>query len=375
VTLVKPFRALRYDTAAVGPLDALVAPPYDVIPEESLGRLAATNPYNIVRLIRPQEPELAARRFRAWQAEGVLVREARPAVWRLEEEFVGPDGVPRIRSGLVARVRVEPFERGLVLPHERTFAGPTESRLGLIRALRAKLSPVLLLHQGPPPPPPPDRPADLAATLEGTTSRLWRVDAAGAEALTAQVMAPLVIADGHHRYTAALRYHVERGDEASAYVLAVLVSRDDAGLEIFPSHRLAAAVPELDGARTCEVPAEPGAALARLGAVGRDHPAFVLLTRGHAVLAETDPVGEGPLGRLDVSALETLTLTGVSYTASAAEAAVAVETGAAAAALLVRAPTVAEVDEVARAGLVMPQKSTYFFPKLTSGLLISPLDE
>ena len=148
--LLKPFRALRYDVGAAGPLDTLVAPPYDVIAPAELERFVAGNPYNVVRLIRPYEPALAAERFRAWQDEGVLVREERPAVWRLEEEYVGPDGVRRVRNGLVARVRLDPTREGVVLPHERTFSVPVEARLQLLRAVGAKLSPIFLLHAGRP---------------------------------------------------------------------------------------------------------------------------------------------------------------------------------------------------------------------------------
>ena len=169
--LLKPFRALRYDVGAAGPLDTLVAPPYDVIAPAELERFVAGNPYNVVRLIRPYEPALAAERFRAWQEEGVLVREERPALWRLEEEYVGPDGVRRVRNGLVGRVRLDPSGEGVVLPHERTFSVPVEARLQLLRAVGAKLSPIFLLHAGGPPAPVAGEP-DLEASLGGVTSRL-----------------------------------------------------------------------------------------------------------------------------------------------------------------------------------------------------------
>ena len=133
VPLLKPFRALRYDERAAGPLDDLVAPPYDVIDPEDLDRLLARSPWNAVRLVRPDDPEKAARLLGEWQDEGVLVRDERPAVWLLEEDFTGPDGVPRRRRGIVARVRLDPYGSGAVLPHERTFSGPKEARLRLLR--------------------------------------------------------------------------------------------------------------------------------------------------------------------------------------------------------------------------------------------------
>lgn len=375
--LVKPFRALRFDPAIAGPLDDLVAPPWDVISPERLQELVDRSPHNVVRLIRPHESELAARRLRDWADAGVLVREERPAVWRSEEEFVGPDGVPRIRHGLVARVRLEPYENGVVLPHERIFAGPAESRLRVLRATRAKLSPVLMLHDGPPAPPA-EREPDVIAHLDGTTTRLWRIDDADAiEAALATVRPPLVIADGHHRYDAARRFHEAEPTEETGYVMASLVSHEDPGLTIFPTHRLVAgAVPVLNGSfRLSPVDGDAAAGLDRLGTLARERAAFVLVKPGEVVLAELAAESDDPLARLDVSALDRLALENVSFTPFLREVEDAVASGRATAAFLVRAPSVAEVQSIARAGQTMPEKSTYFFPKLATGLLFSPFDE
>jgi uncharacterized protein (DUF1015 family) len=375
--LLKPFRALRYDEDTAGPLDRLVAPPYDVISEERMERLAEASPYNVIRLIRPYEYEVAGERLRDWIARGVLVREQQPAVWRIEEEYVGPDGERRTRRGLVARVRLEPYERGVVLPHERIFAAHTETRLRLLHATRTKLSPVLLLHGGAPTQPAARAP-DLEARLDDSVTRLWRIEGkADIEAELGSIATPLVIADGHHRYDAALRFHAEEGSEETAYVLAVLVSESDPGLTIFPTHRLVGGdVPRLNG-HLRVTPIEGGAAegLARLRTVGRDHPAFVLVRPDEVTLAEALEVSDDPVERLDVAALDRLELDVVSFTPSLQEAEDAIASGRAAAAFLVRAPTVAQVEEIARAGRIMPEKSTYFFPKLTSGLLFSPFDE
>jgi uncharacterized protein (DUF1015 family) len=378
VALVKPFRALRYDVEAAGPLDALVSPPYDVVTPELRERLLAASPYNSVRLVRPDDPGEAGRAFADWRAGGVLVREERLAVWLLEEDFVGPDGVARTRRGLVARVRLHPYSDGVVFPHERTFPGPKEARLRLLRAVRAKLSPLLLLHEGPPPAEPPGRPPDLEAILAGAASRLWRIDdaAAVAEAL-ARVHPRLLIADGHHRYETALRFHEEEGGDETAYVLAALVSRDDPGLVIFPTHRLARGpIPELDGRfALTALDGTPVEAVERLAVIPRDRAAFVLLRPDGLLLAEAerDPTGAG--AALDTAAIDRLALEQVSFTSSVAAAERAVATGEATAAFLVRPPTVADVEAVALAGETMPPKTTYFFPKLTSGLLFSPFDE
>jgi uncharacterized protein (DUF1015 family) len=369
VPLLKPFRALRYDEEAAGPLDDLVAPPYDVITAEARDELLARSPWNAVRLVRPDDPEEAARVLVDWQDRGVLVREHEPAVWLLDEEYTGPDGVRRTRRGVAARVRLKPYGDGVVLPHEGTFSEPKEARLRLLRATRVKPSPIFLLHHGIAPAPT-GRP-DLTAELEGVTSRLWRVtDPAAIDKALAGVTGPLLIADGHHRYETALRFHEEDGSEETAYVLAVLVALDDEGLEIFPTHRLTAgAVPELDGEFRQTPLADPGEAVTALAGVGRDHPAFVLLRPEGAALVE------GSDQALDTALVDSLPLSRVAYTASAAEAERAVRSGEATAAFLVRPPTIEQVESYARAGMRMPPKSTYFFPKLTSGLLLSPFDE
>jgi uncharacterized protein (DUF1015 family) len=370
VPLLKPFRALRFDEGRAGSLDELVAPPYDVIGPEAHDSLLGRSPWNAVRLTRPDDPENASRLLAEWQEEGVLVREERPGLWLLEEEYTGPDGVLRSRRGIVGRARLDRYgEGGAVLPHERTFSRPKEARLGLLRATRMKPSPIFMLHHGRAPAPAGD-PA-LVAELDGVVSRLWRIDDPGeVERVLAGVRGPLLIADGHHRYESALRFHEEDGTEATAHALAVVVAHDDPGLEIFPTHRLTAGpVPELNGEYAQTPLAGSGEATAALAGVGRNRSAFVLLRPDGAVLVEG---GDQPL---DTALVDSLGLEEVVYTPSAHEAERAVESGTATAAFLVRPPTVEQVEEFARAGVRMPQKSTYFFPKLTSGLLFSPFDE
>lgn len=369
--LVKPLRALRYDAAKAGPLDDLVAPPHDVITPEKKARLLAASPYNAVRLVRPDEPDEAAGMLADWRETGILVRDEAPAVWALEEEFAGPDGLTRTRRGLAARVRLEPYESGRILPHERTFEKAKDTRLPLLRATRTKLSPVLLLHEGAGPELLARAP-DLEAELDGARSRLWRLsEPAEIEQALERIQGRLIIADGHHRYETALRFHQEEGSEETGYVLAVLVSRDDPGLTIFPTHRLVSSTPpELDGHFRLQ-PLEGGAAaaVAALDRLPRDRAAFVMLRPEGAVLALADQPG------LDTVVVDRLALEGVSFTASAAEAEAAVASGRARAAFLVRPPELADVEAMALSGERMPEKSTYFFPKLTSGLLFSPLDE
>lgn len=366
VGLVKPFRALRYDAERAGRLDDLVAPPHDVITPQMRERLLAASPHNAVRLVHPEDPEEAERALRGWRDAGVLVRESEPAVWILEDEFAGPDGGIRTRGGIVARVRLEPYTNGRVLPHERTFPRQKETRLSLLRATRTKMSPILLLHEGESPEPPAREP-ELQATLEGTTSSLWRIDDPDAvERALAQVRGTLLIADGHHRYETALRFHDEEQSEETAYALAVLVSRGDSGLVILPTHRLATAFSaDLNGSPRLGV----SEALEELDRLPRDRAGFVF------VRPEGARVVESSGATLDTALVDELPLEGVTYTANADEAARAVASGAAAAAFLVRPPTIDQVERFARAGERMPPKSTYFYPKLTSGLLFSPFDE
>jgi uncharacterized protein (DUF1015 family) len=340
---VRPFRALRY-SAAAGPLERLVAPPYDVISAEDREQYLALDPHNVVHLTLPDSEEQAARELVEWQAEGVLEREPEPTVWALSQSYTGPDGVARTRNGLVVTLRLEPYENRVVLPHERTHAGPKEGRLRLLRSTRTQLEPIFLLHDGDPVEIPPREP-DLAAGGD----RLWRVEEdPGARFADAQ----LLIADGHHRYETALAFHEEDGTEASAWMMVVLVSTREEGLTIFPTHRLAESV---DGIRGTSID-EPGDEL----------PGVVLYRRGGYELLE----GEG----LDVEVVDALAPQGVRYTPQRGEAVAAVDRGEAEAAFLLRPTRIEEVFARAREGQVLPQKTTYFFPKLTSGLLFQPLD-
>jgi uncharacterized protein (DUF1015 family) len=341
MAVVKPFRALRYDEAKAGPLRELVAPPYDVITPDQRLEYQARSPHNIVHLTLPDDESEAARELADWEERGILAREDAPTAWALSQTYVGPDGIERTRNGLVVALRLEPYSKGVVLPHERTHAGPKEGRLRLLRATRTQLEPIFLLHDGPRVELP-GRPADLAVGGD----RLWRIDEV--PDFSGQ---QLLIADGHHRYETALGFHEEDGTEASAWMMVVLVSTQEEGLTIFPTHRV---VERLNGAR-----GEP------IDQPGNDLPGVVLYRDGRYELVQ----GEG----LDVEVVDRLAPRGVTYTPQRAEAIASVDRGEAEAAFLVRPARVEDVFAVARRGEVLPQKTTYFFPKLTSGLLLYPL--
>jgi uncharacterized protein (DUF1015 family) len=340
---VRSFRALRYSSEA-GKLADLVAPPYDVIaPEERLEYLRRS-PYNVVHLTLPDSPEAAARDLATWRRDGVFVEEG-PAVWWVCQRYTGPDGVEREREGFAASVRVEPYSTGQVLPHERTHAGPKEGRLRLLRATRTQLEPIFLLYDADPPLGRPDRDPDLEAEEGGVVTRLWRLP--GVEP---QIDVPLLIADGHHRYETAVAFAEE--DPSAAFTFAILVSSRAPGLVIFPTHRLLGRVGDLP---VTELPDLPDPL-----------PGPVLYRGGRYYRIES---GE----ELDAEAVAGLDADVVGYAPVAAEAVAAVDRGEAEGAFLLRPVSVEQVARRAAAGGVMPQKTTFFYPKLLSGMLFHPV--
>ena len=348
---VRPFRALRFDGGVAGPLAKLVAPPYDVITPERRAAYLARSPSNVVHLTLPDSEEQAARDLADWRERGVLAQEPEPSYWWLSQDYVGPDGVARRREGFVAALRAEPYERRVILPHERTHAGPKEGRLRLLRATRTILEPIFLLWEGTIDLEGLGEP-ELTASEGDVTARLWRLDAEFGDALTEELRdAQLLIADGHHRYETTLAFHDEDGSEESAWLLAVIVPTDQEGLTIFPTHRVAQSVNGVSGTP--------------IDQPGDDLPGLVLYRQGRYELL----AGEG----LDPEVVDALAPRGVSYTPHAHEAVAAVDRGEAEGAFLLRPTRIEDVWEVAQRGDVMPQKSTFFYPKLTSGLLFLPL--
>jgi uncharacterized protein (DUF1015 family) len=342
VAVVRPFRALRYDPAVAGSLESLVAPPYDVIGAEEREQLLGQSPYNVVHLTLPDSEADAAALLAEWRERGVLVEEPEPAFWWLAQEYVGPDGVARLREGFVAALRVEPYENRVVLPHERTHAGPKEGRLRLLEATRTQLEPLFFLWDGT---------IEIDGLgepdLQSGGDSLWRLDAEFGDVLVEEIRdTQLLIADGHHRYETTL-------DAGVPWLLAVIVPTGQEGLTIFPTHRVAESAGTAGGT-PIDAPGDelPGPVLYRGG--------------GYELLG-----GDG----LDPELVERAAPSGVTYTPQREEAVATVDRGDAEAAFLLRPTRIDDVWEVARRGDVMPQKSTFFYPKLTSGLLMLPLDE
>ncbi|TMK40898.1 MAG: DUF1015 domain-containing protein [Actinobacteria bacterium] len=414
---VEPLRALRYDLRVVGSLAEVIAPPYDVIDPAQRERLAARSPFNVVAIDLPQgrDPyETAAEQLQEWRLTGAVVKDPEPALWALRQDYTGPGGDPLTRQGILCRVRVQDYGPGRIRPHERTHPGPKEDRLRLTRATRANLSPIFSLYSDPDlaawraiEPALSQAPEGEAVEDDGTQDRLWRIADPDAIAAvqTALADAELLIADGHHRYETARAYAEEVGGEGPhRYVLMCLVAMQDPGLTIFPTHRL---VRGLDSGRQ-EALAEairrdfdiseveqdqlappPGPGPLQLGYIDAHfRRCYRLRLRDQSIADRALHEHSGPYRQLDAGVLEALLLKGAlglsdediahlegfGYARDTDEALELIRRREYDAAFVLRPTPVAQVQAVAESGESMPPKSTYFFPKLPTGLLFNPLE-
>ena len=420
---IEPLRALHYDQAVAGPLQGLAAPPYDVIDAEQRAELQARAQHNAVAVDLPEDPAggdpyaHAAQLLERWRAEGAIVRDAGPALWALVQDYTAPDGRRLTRNGFFARVRVEDYGAGRIRPHERTHPGPKEDRLRLTRATRANLSPIFSLYDDPGlqtwgalAPATEREPFGEVTDDDGTLHRLWRVADPEAIAAVQSALADteLLIADGHHRYETARVYADEIGGEGGhRYVLMCLVALQDEGLTVFPTHRLVTGLRE-DSARQealaatlrehfelDEIAAEDlvptdGDGRLQMGYMDSHfRRAFRLTLKDQSIADAALPGMPEPYRRLDTAVLEALVLKGplglseddishlrgLGYARSFAEARELVEAGTFDAGFFLRATPVEQVQAVAAAGVNMPPKSTFFFPKVLTGLLFNPLSD
>ena len=422
---IRPFRGLRYDPRQVSP-DAVIAPPYDVVDDAEAQALRDRSPHTIAHVEMRRESasyyDEAADALRRWTVEGALVRDDAPAYYLYEQRFTVQGG-RRARRVFFARLRLYAPEDGVVRPHEGTMAGPVEDRLRLLRATATNVSPILAMFE--------DRDGGARAVLDrvaggepvfeahdglGDRHRLWVIDAPEQiTTLTAAVGASRVtIADGHHRYRTALEHMREQPSEATGWMLAGLVAGDDPGLAILPAHRMltAARLPHDFVERLSELyevdditpKSYDGTAVQRLwgrvqanalgpptfGALGIEEQQLTVLTaRSRAAIDAAMPGDWSAASRgLDVAVLtETILrpLLGIDqaaladaervhFTEDVEEAWAGIERGRYPLALLVNPVRVEQVMAVADAGELMPPKSTYFYPKLYSGMVLNPLD-
>jgi uncharacterized protein (DUF1015 family) len=408
----------------VADLTDLVSPPYDVISNSQRAALLARHPRNAVRLELSAEAaphRAAAEALAAWQADGTLSIRSRAAFYGYRYQAVDSTEAAAVR-GILARVRLEPWGPG-IRPHEHTMPGPKADRLGLLRATQTQLSPILVLYT--------DRSARYAPLLERPVFDEWRArDGDGIlhrvgvidadQGLAAYLSRRrLVVADGHHRYETALAYQAEvrsrpipaaaaPGALAADWVMAVLVNAAQEQLEIRPTHRLLRRV-DANRLRALvqgpdplfqAVPVAPEQLAQRLADLRDAQEAVFGLVlpdgEGWLLIGDVDAAADrmrrehlsAPARRLDLALLHAALLgdrLGISeadvaagetllYTRSEADARARVARGEVAAAILVRPTRLEELTAVAAAGDVMPQKSTYFYPKLLTGMVFYPLE-
>lgn len=428
MSLVRPFRARMYRHEPGADLSALTAPPYDVVSPDDRTALLVRDPHNVVALELPDGPldpdapgnryETGAATWQRWFAEGVLVEDDAPAIYVVEQSWEH-EGRPVRRRGFVAAVRLHPFSDGVVLPHERTLPRAIADRLNLTRATAANLSQVFGLFSDPAGET--DALFDAAISGEivshatdadGVQSRVWAIKDADTITAVSEILGghPIFIADGHHRYTTALAYRDERRavDAAAGltpvgpaydYVMMTLVNMDDPDLLVLPTHRLAQAEGTFDAeafwsglARHFDLTDLAGTPSHAL--LDAPRTAFGVRAAGRApqlatLRADVDPatvIGgdhSDAWKRLDVAVLQELilkplfgidpevsaTLDRLSFAKKEADA-LASEADAV---FLLRATRMDQLREVALAGETMPQKTTYFYPKLASGLIMRSL--
>jgi len=408
---VVPFQGLRYNIDKIGELELVTAPPYDVISESERSVLQKRSPYNITHLtLRKDVPgedkyERAAASLSNWIKDKILLPDEEDCIYIYEQEYLLRNGLRKRRKGFIALLRLERFGHGVILPHEETLSAPREDRLRLLRACRASLSPIFTLYYDP------ERIIDSALTTNklvtelennrGESHRIWQLTSPEKinKLKEAMIDKDVYLADGHHRYEAALIYQNERvREETCNYIMAYLTNMTDDGLTILPVHRLI----RLSHSDIDKIEKEAGKffAIKKAASLGR---MLSLLTEGkekHVIgfyskhkgfsifflkneeipnkLLRQDRSMEWKM--LDANILHELLLNqilgkevekdNITYTTSAEEAVTAVESGRFNAAFFLNPVRVSEVKSIAQRREKMPGKATYFYPKLLDGLVM-----
>ena len=414
-TTVIPFRGLRYNTAKVEEIENVIAPPYDVIKPEEQVALETRHRANIIRLILSQPDKndtdganqytRAAGLMNQWISDGTLVRDATPRYYIYDQSFNAPDGKSYTRRALIGLVKLEPFENRVILPHEKTHAGPKADRLNLMRECHANLSPIFLLYADPN--------GDIEQVMEsftdehppeidcpetfGSTHQLWCLDDAERNREIQALFSPkpLLIADGHHRYETALALRDEMAHTSLSgygYMMVNLVRMESPGLAVLAIHRLLhnlsadqianviAKLPEVFKVHEIDTQAN---LIAKLEALKGKSPVVGMYTPDDTYRLLI-PHATTP-NQLDVTLVQETLIKNLfqietvaehlSYTAYADDAVAHVKDGANRVALLMNPTPVEKVLEVAMAGSTMPQKSTYFYPKMATGFVLNLLNE
>ncbi len=430
---IRPFRGVRYNPEQIPDLSTVISQPYDRVRHGLQDKYYNLSPYNVVRIIKGKEQvgdneqsnvyTRARDYYQSWLREGVLKREDVPALYVLHQTFTLPDGSTRTRQGLIAAFKLSTFDEGIVLPHERTHSGPKVDRLNLMRATAVNFGHIFMLYPG-------NRINELlGAAIEkqpgfelrelfehDVTQQFWPVTDPQVIQAVVEEMAPrrnLIIADGHHRYETALNYRDEmRAKHPDAppnagfnYRMVTLVSMQDPGLVILPTHRLIHSYRQMSGAEALEqakkyfevAPVEDRAAMeAALAQAESTHPRFgfydgdytVLMLRDPAVLERLLPDRAPDWCLLDVSVLHELLIErvlgidkatverkeNIEYLRDPQMGYDAVDRGEAEFLLVLNPTRMAQVRTCTAAGKKMPQKSTDFYPKVIGGLVMMPLE-
>lgn len=426
MAVIKPFRGMRYDVSKAGEISKLCCPPYDIISEKQREGYIAENEYNVIRLELPKDGEnpysAASDILDLWREKGILIHEDKPAIYIYEEEFTAYSERKSIK-GIIARVKLEEFSKGIILPHEFTLSKAKEDRFNLMKATNCNFSQIYALYM-----------EEKHLTLntidecstsapeleftdaEGVTHRLWIVTDEEIIKKLADDFAyrRLYIADGHHRYETALNYRnycrengISSEGDPQDYQMIYLVDMEHPGLVVFPTHRLVRDLPDFDKnkmLRLCEkyfeitefnsadnmeseLALRYGEGKKAFGFYCGNGEWYLLVLKDIEVMAEFLPDLCAASQKLDVSVLHSLVLENIfgidkenmanqvnlTYTKHFKEAVSLVDSGEFQCSFVLNPTRVGEIRDVAAAGEKMPQKSTYFYPKMITGMVMNDL--
>ena len=406
-----PFQGLRYNADKVGGLGLVTAPPYDVVSESERHSLYEKSPYNIIHLTSgkdiPGEDKYgkAAISLANWIKDGTLLLDEEDCIYVYEQEYLLDNGLRRKRRGFIALLRLERFGDGAILPHEETLSAPKETRLKLLRACRGSLSPIFMLYDDP------ERIIDSMLTADNDkliiefesnrreNHRIWRITSSGKINKLKEVMMErnIYLADGHHRYEAALAYQNERAEKGACnYIMAYLTNMANDGLTILPVHRLIRlphsdidkiekeaskffAVEEAPSLNKMLSLLRQGRQSHTIGFYSKDQGFKIFSLKDNEILSKVSRQDRSMEWKmLDTNILHELLLNQIlgketdriAYMTSAEEAVDAVENDKFNVVFFLNPISASQVKSIAQAGEKMPEKTTYFYPKLLDGLIM-----
>lgn len=424
---IKGYKGLRFNCEKAGKIEELVCPPYDIISDQQREEYIKTNPHNIIRLELPKGDDKynkAAEILKDWLEKGILVKEDKPAIYIYEEEFTAY-GERKAIKGIICRVKLEEFSKGIILPHEFTLSKAKEDRLNLMKATNCNFSQIYSLYMdggkntlGKIDSLSKSEPDIQLQDNDNVTHRMWIIkdEKAIADICSDFTDRKLYIADGHHRYETALNYRnylreqgLAKEGDACDYQMMMLVDMEHPGLVVFPTHRLVRNLDSfnaervIDGCKAYFDVTEHSdintieSTLMELYNQGKKAYAFycggssykLLVLKDTNIIKKLLPNASTATQQLDVTILHTLILEKIfgidaenmakqinlTYTKIFDEAISSVQQGNSQCAFILNPTRVSEIREVASNGEKMPQKSTYFYPKMITGLVMNQLED